>query len=78
MRDDAGVMAQFTANTPFPYLAKGAALELPDCSPSKWDVQSCHTRIGYDERNNLTCVTIVVVDSPAFDESPSPKVVRCT
>jgi hypothetical protein len=68
-------MAQFTSNTPFPYLQKGATLELTDCTPSIWTVKSSHTRIGYDERQNLTCVTILIVDSPLLDD-PDQEIVR--
>lgn len=67
-RREVGVVAEFTGNTPFPHLDKGASLELPGCSPSTWDVNGYHTRIGFDERGNLTCVTILMVSSPVLDQ----------
>lgn len=76
MRDGVDVVARFTANTPFPHLPVGATLELPDCKPAIWEVKSYHTRVGYDERGNLTCVTIVVVDSSIFESGCPVEVVR--
>lgn len=76
MRAWVGVVAEFTANTPFPHFAEDAFLELPDCNPTIWRVKSHHTRIGYDERQNLNCVTIVIVDSHMLDDDPPPEIVR--
>jgi hypothetical protein len=67
-RREVGVVAEFNGNTPFPYLDKGDSLELTGCRVATWDVYGRHTRIGYDERGNLMCVTILLVSSPVLDQ----------
>ena len=67
-RQEVGVVAEYKANAPFPYYPEGSLLELPDCNPRTWNVISFVNRIGYDERGELNCITILIVDSPVLDD----------
>jgi hypothetical protein len=59
-----GVIAEYTANSPFPPIGKN--LELLNCDPQTWDVHDQVTRILLDSEG-IHCVTLLLVDSPVLD-----------
>ena len=64
VRKHVGVIAEYTASSPFPSIGKN--LELLNCDPQMWDVHDQVTRILLDS-DGIHCVTLLLVDSPVLD-----------
>jgi hypothetical protein len=69
MRPEIGVMAEYTASTPFPHFSAGDMFELLDCEPRTWDVKSTIHRITTGEGGAVLCATIVVADSSVVENT---------
>jgi hypothetical protein len=68
-RPEIGVMAEYTASTPFPHFSAGGGLELVDCKPRTWDVTDVAHRITTGDDGQVVCVTILLADSPVVENT---------
>ena len=69
VRPDIGVMAEYTASTPFPHFSAGDMFELLDCEPCTWDVRSATHRITTEKGGHVFCATILLADSPVVENT---------
>lgn len=68
-RPEIGVMAEYTASTPFPHFSAGDKFELLDCEPRTWDVNSAIHSITTGEGGHVACATILLADSPVVENT---------
>ena len=64
-RPEIGVIAEFTASTPFPTFQ--GHLELLECYPTTWDVGNAIHRITTGNDGSVICVTLLLADSPVVE-----------
>jgi len=69
IRAEIGVIAEYTATTPFPNFQCGDHLGLLDCEPTTWDVTDKVYRIATGDDGSVRCVTLVLVDSPVLENT---------
>jgi hypothetical protein len=69
VRREIGVMAQYTASTPFPHFSGGDMFELLDCEPSTWDVKSVIHRITTGKDGHVFCATVLIADSGVVENT---------
>jgi hypothetical protein len=69
VRPEVGVMAEYTASTPFPHFSSGDTFELLDCEPNTWDVNAAVHRIAKDKDGHVICSTILLADSPVVENT---------
>ena len=69
IRKEIGIIAKYTASTPFVDFHQGSNLELFDCEPRNWDVHDLVQRIAKNEDGNIVCITHLVVDSPVVENA---------
>jgi hypothetical protein len=69
VRPEIGVMAEYTASTPFPHFSAGDMFELLDCEPRNWDVDGAIQRIAESKDGHVICATVLVADSPVVENT---------
>jgi hypothetical protein len=69
VRSEIGVVAEYTASTPFPHFSAGDGVELLDCQPRTWDVTAVVHRIAKGDNGHVHCVTILLADSPVVENT---------
>ena len=68
-RPEIGVMAEYTASSPFPAFQRGDHMQLLDCEPQTWDVGDSIHRIATREDGSLVCLTVLLADSPVVENT---------
>lgn len=68
-RPEIGVVAEYSASTPFPSFHSGTHLELLDCEPRTWDVGDSIHRIATGNDGGVVCLTLLLVDSPVVENT---------
>lgn len=68
-RPEIGVMAEYSASSPFPTFRNGDHLELLDCEPRTWDVGDSIYRIASSEDGGVVCLTVILVDSSVVENT---------
>ena len=69
VHQEIGVVAEYTASTPFPNFLAGDSFELLDCEPNTWDIVSIYQRIVKSEKGQVCCATILLVNSPVVENT---------
>ncbi len=69
VRPEIGVVAEYTASSPFPHYPKGSFLELYDCEPRTWDVHDSVQRIYTGRAGQIHCLTLILADSPVVENT---------
>ena len=69
VRPEIGVIAEYTASTPFPHFSAGDMFELLDCEPRTWDVNSAIHRITTSKGGHVVCATILLTDSRVVENT---------
>ena len=69
VRTEIGVMAEYTASTPFPHFSTGDQFELLDCEPSTWRVTDVVNRITTGDDGHVFCATILLADSSVVENT---------
>lgn len=69
IRPEIGVIAEYSASTPFASLRTGDNLQLLDCEPRTWDVTDSVHRISSSPDGGVACATILLVDSPVVENT---------
>jgi hypothetical protein len=69
VRPEIGVMAEYTASSPFPHFSAGDMFELIDCEPRTWDVTSVLHRITTGNDGHVFCATVLLADSPVVENT---------
>jgi hypothetical protein len=69
VRPEIGVMAEYTASTPFPAFSKGTRFELLDCEPRTWDATDVIHRIFKEKGGRVVCATILLADSSVVENT---------
>lgn len=69
VRPEIGVVAEYTATTPFPHFAAGDMFELLDCEPTTWDVNTAIHRVIKGKGGHIFCITILLADSPVVENT---------
>lgn len=68
-RPEIGVMAEYTASSPFPTFHRDTHLDLLDCEPRTWDVGDSIHRLTIGDDGGVVCVTLLLVDSPVIENT---------